>query len=118
MSHVDDGQGLFQAIVSVCDCLREEIEREMRSTRGRPGISISKFQVALFRQILDLMKRWYVKMVESKVPLSLIKTFTSDFVYAIILAASSPDKAVLQNPYACAQIKWAPISPRHPGYKL
>ena len=47
ISHVDDGQGLFQAIVSVRDCLREEIEREMRSTRGRPGISISEFQLAL-----------------------------------------------------------------------
>ena len=46
MSHVDDGQGLFQAIVSVRDCSREEIEREMRSTRGRPGISISEFQLA------------------------------------------------------------------------
>ena len=45
MSHVDDGQGLFQAIVSVRDCSREEIEREMRSTRGRPGISISQFQL-------------------------------------------------------------------------
>ena len=37
------------------------------------------------------MKRWYVKMVESKVPLSLIKTFTSVFVYpasAIIIISS------------------------------
>ena len=36
--------------VSVRDCSREEIEREMRSTRGHPGISISEFQLA-FRQI-------------------------------------------------------------------
>ena len=41
MSHVDDGQGLFQAIVSVRDCLREEIEREMRSACGRPALSLN-----------------------------------------------------------------------------